>query len=242
MVEKTFRILAIVPAYNEEGAIKKVVEEIQSVQPHIDIVVIDDGSTDRTVDIARNAGARVISLPFNLGIGGAVQTGFKYAAERAYEAAVQVDGDGQHEPDQIPILLKALDKPGTDVVLGSRFLEAGGYKTSMVRQIGVRIFMLINSILLKKRITDNTSGFRAYGKRAIAFLASNYPYDYPEPESVIILERNGFSIEEVPITMRQRETGRSSISAVRAVYYMVKVLLAIFMNLFKQRIVKKRGK
>ena len=241
MTEKKSDILAIVPAYNEEGAIRRVVEEIQRVRPRIDVVVIDDGSTDGTAVAAREVGAGVISLPFNLGIGGAVQTGFKYADEKAYETAVQVDGDGQHRPDQIPVLLNALKKKAVDVVIGSRFLKTEGYTTSFARKFGVRIFVLVNSVLLKQRITDNTSGFRAYNRKVITFFADNYPYDYPEPESVIMLYRNGFSIAEVPVTMREREHGRSSISAFRAAYYMVKVLLAIFMNMFKERTIKHRG-
>ena len=227
-------MLAIIPAFNEEGAVGKVVEEIRRLRPAIDVVVIDDGSTDETADVARKAGARVVSLPFNLGIGGAVQTGFKYAAEKGYDVAVQVDGDGQHRPDQIPILLDALRQEGIDVIIGSRFLSSGGYTTSLVRRIGVHVFVLVNSILLKKRITDNTSGFRAYNRKAIEFLAEHYPYDYPEPESVIILGRNGFRLAEVPVLMREREHGRSSISAFWSMYYMIKVLLAIFMTLFKK--------
>lgn len=238
MSETNLRILAIIPAYNEEQTIKKVVEEIGLVRPPVEAVVIDDGSTDRTADVARETGVTVLSLPFNLGIGGAVQTGFKYATEKGYDVAVQVDGDGQHRPDQIPALLNTLEGKNVDVVIGSRFIKTEGYKTSRLRHIGVQVFLLVNSLLLKKRITDNTSGFRAYNRKAIEFLAENYPHDYPEPESVVILGRNGFRITEVAVTMREREHGRSSISAVRAVYYMIKVLLAIFVDLFKGKIIK----
>jgi glycosyltransferase involved in cell wall biosynthesis len=200
------------------------------------VVVIDDGSTDRTALEARSAGADVIVLPFNLGIGGAVQTGFRYAEVKKYEIAVQVDGDGQHRPDQIPVILDALDRENADVSIGSRFIESKGYTTSKIRRIGVRVFFLVNSLLLGKRITDNTSGFRAYNRKTIEFLAKHYPQDYPEPESVVILSMNGFRITETSVVMRSREYGHSSISALKAVYYMIKVLLAIFMDLFKEKI------
>jgi glycosyltransferase involved in cell wall biosynthesis len=236
MPNKRHRILAIVPALNEEGSIRKVVEEILEIRPRIDVVVIDDGSTDSTARQARSAGAEVIVLPFNLGIGGAVQTGFRYAEAKKYEIAVQVDGDGQHRPDQIPVLLDVLEKENADVTIGSRFIEARGYTTSRIRHVGVRVFFLVNSLLLGKRITDNTSGFRAYNRKTIEFFAKHYPQDYPEPESVVILALNGFRIAETSVTMREREHGHSSISAFRAVYYMIKVLLAIFMDLFKEKI------
>lgn len=238
MSETNLRILAIIPAYNEEQTIKKVVEEIDLVHPPVEAVVIDDGSTDCTADVARETGVTVLSLPFNLGIGGAVQTGFKYATEKGFDVAVQVDGDGQHRPDQIPTLLNALEGKNVDVVIGSRFIKTEGYKTSRLRHVGVQVFLFVNSLLLKKRITDNTSGFRAYNRKAIEFLAENYPHDYPEPESVVLLGRNGFRITEVAVTMREREHGHSSISAVRAVYYMIKVLLAIFVDLFKGKVIK----
>jgi glycosyltransferase involved in cell wall biosynthesis len=227
-------ILAIVPAYNEASAIGGVVRELRAVRPNLDVLVVDDGSKDGTAGAAARAGARVVTLPFNLGIGGAVQTGFMYAMEHGYDMAVQVDGDGQHIPSQIPILVSALESRRADVVIGSRFLDATrGYTTSSLRRVGVRIFTRVNSLLVRKRITDNTSGFRVFNRRALAFLSESYPQDYPEPESVVLLGRNGFVLEEVAVLMRERGTGKSSISALRSVYYMVKVLLAIFIDVFK---------
>ncbi len=238
MRKKRSDILAVVPAFNESGAIGRLIEEIRNVSPPVDVVVINDGSSDNTAEVAGKAGAQVISLPFNLGIGGAVQTGFKYAANHGYNVAIQVDGDGQHPPDQIPMLVSKLNEPGIDVVIGSRFIQRKGYQTSWIRHLGVGVFVLVNSLLLKKKITDNTSGFRAYNRRAICFLAENYPYDYPEPESVVLLERNGYCIAEIPVQMRERAHGESSISAFSAAYYMVKVMLAIIMNMFKAPVKK----
>jgi glycosyltransferase involved in cell wall biosynthesis len=215
MVQRRSTILAIVPAYNEASSIEHVVQEIGNVQPPVDVLVVDDGSTDRTASISERAGARVLILPFNLGIGGAVQTGFRYAVEHGYEMAVQVDGDGQHIPSQIPQLVDALKKKHVDVIIGSRW---------------------VNSMVLRQTITDNTSGFRVFNRRAFVFLSENYPQDYPEPESVILLGRNGYTFSEVSIQMRERGSGKSSISALRSVYYMVKVLLAIFVDLFKEKI------
>jgi len=201
----------------------------------IDVAVIDDGSEDQTADMAGKADAVVISLPYNLGIGGAVQTGFQYAVQKGYQTAVQVDGDGQHIPEEIPLLIKTMADEKVDVVIGSRFLGKGNFSSSIPRRLGIRIFQIVNSLFLRQKITDNTSGFRAYNQRAIAFLAEYYPHDYPEPESVILLKKNGFTMTEIPVRMRQREHGQSSISTFRAVYYMVKVLLAIFVGMFKKR-------
>jgi len=233
---KSPKILVIIPAYNEEGSICSVIREIRALKSDMDILVINDASTDETECLVAEMNEVVLTLPFNVGIGGAVQTGFKYAHENGYDVAVQVDGDGQHIPGQIPLLTEVLQTEA-DVVIGSRFIETLGYTTSWVRRIGVRIFMIVNSLILKQRITDSTSGFRAYNKKAIAFLASYYPHDYPEPESVVVLGRNGFCIREVPVKMREREYGRSSISAFHSVYYMIKVLLAIFVDLFREKIV-----
>jgi len=230
------KILAVVPAFNEEGSIAGVVKELRQIAPPPDVLVVNDGSTDQTEQEARSVPCAVVTLPINLGIGGAVQTGFKYAAYHDYDIAVQVDGDGQHIASEIPVLLKKMETSRADVVIGSRFIEKKGYTTSWIRRMGVAVFTGVNSLVLGQKITDNTSGFRAYNRRAIAFLSENYPQDYPEPESVILLGINGFQLEEVSVQMREREHGQSSISAARSVYYMVKVLLAIFVDLFKVRI------
>lgn len=233
--KSSLSVLAVVPAFNEAGGVAGVVAEILAVRPKVDVLVVDDGSSDRTAEKAAAAGATVVRLPYNLGIGGAVQTGFRYAVRNGYDAAVQVDGDGQHVPADIPALLAALGPGGADVAIGSRFLGAGGYTTTRLRRVGTRVFERVNSWVLGQTITDNTSGFRAYNRRALGFLAENYPQDYPEPESVVLLGRNGFRIREVPIRMRERGHGRSSISSFRSVYYMIKVLLAIFVDCFKAR-------
>jgi hypothetical protein len=235
---RRFRVLAVVPAYNEAGAVAGVVREIRALRPAVDALVVDDGSSDGTARAASGAGAAVVSLPFNLGIGGAVQTGFRYAARHGYDAVVQVDGDGQHVPAEIPALLRAMRRTGADVVIGSRFLDVRGYTTSAARRVGTRVFASVISLILRRRVTDSTSGFRAFNRAAVRFLAEQYPQDYPEPEAVVILGRNGFRLEEVPVRMREREHGRSSISALRAVYYMVKVLLAIAVDCFKERTIR----
>lgn len=231
-------ILAIVPAFNEEKAIQSVVKELNALDIPIDVVVIDDGSDDGTAEAAKLAGAVVISLPYNMGIGGAVQTGFQYAVKNGYQTAVQVDGDGQHIPEEIISLLDTMEKINVDVVIGSRFLGKGDFFSSFPRRLGIWVFKAVNSFFLRQKITDNTSGFRAYNQKAIAFLAEYYPYDYPEPESVILLKKNGFTLFEIPARMRERTHGRSSISTFRAIYYMVKVLLAIFVSMFKKPVEK----
>jgi len=235
------KILVIVPAYNEAGTVKKTLQELNSLPFQFDMVVINDGSTDSTAEEAEKECNNVINLPYNLGIGGAVQTGFQYARKNNYNIVVQVDGDGQHRPDQIQKLIETMEESGADVVIGSRFLDQTGYTSTQMRRLGISLFRVINSLVLKKRITDNTSGFRAYNRRAFNFLADWYPIDYPEPESVIILARNGFRIEETAITMRKRRTGISSISAYGSVNYMLKVMLAIFVDLFKATIKQKEG-
>jgi glycosyltransferase involved in cell wall biosynthesis len=183
--------------------------------------------------VARSHGARVITLPFNLGIGGAVQTGLKFACRHHYDVAIQIDGDGQHLPSEIPLLIAPLQRHEADVCIGSRYLGPRRYHTPLMRRLGMLIFSVVNSLLIGQRITDNTSGFRAFNRRAIEFLSANYPGDYPEPEVVVMLGRNGFRLKEVPVKMRQRSTGESSIGSIRAVYYMVKVLLAILVDVFK---------
>ncbi len=229
------KILTIVPAFNEALNIQSVIREIQSCQIKADVVVVNDGSTDQTAKAARDAGAVVLSLPFNLGIGGAVQTGFRYAQENGYDVAVQIDGDGQHIAAEMASLLPVLSTGDVDVVIGSRFLNNSHYKIPLARMIGIRCFSMLNSRILKQKITDNTSGFRAYNRKAICFLARNYPLDYPEPEAVVILKKHGFRLREVSVQMRERKHGASSIGALRAIYYMLKVNLAILIDLLKEK-------
>lgn len=236
LMEKRAEVLVIVPAYNEEQNIAKVIEELERIEIALDIAVVNDGSLDNTSSVARS-GKRVlvIDLPKNLGIGGAVQTGFKYAERNNYGIAVQFDADGQHIAAEIPMLLESLKSQHASMVVGSRFLGLKeGYRSTFVRRIGIRLFQSVNSLLIGQRVTDNTSGFRAYDRQAIEFLARHYPVDYPEPEAVILLGRNGFRIAEAAIRMRERQTGGSSIAGILGVYYMVKVLLAILMTALRK--------
>ena len=223
-------ILAIVPAYNEEGSIAGVIDDLKNSGLALDVLVVNDGSRDQTSSVAMATGkALVVDLLKNLGIGGAVQAGFKFAARHHYRIAVQFDGDGQHLASEIGKLLAALEEGGANLVIGSRFLSKAGFRSTFSRRIGIRIFQLLNFLLIGRRITDNTSGFRAYDRRAIEFLAQNYPVDYPEPESVILLGRNGFAVAETPVLMRERREGASSISGLLSTYYMLKVMLACIM-------------
>lgn len=224
------KTLVIIPAYNEASNISSIVTEVRDTAPDCDIVVIDDGSNDETAALAERRGALVLSLVFNCGIGAAVQTGFKYAKENNYDAAVQIDGDGQHDPSGIAALLDEMKKSGCDLVIGSRFLSKSSYTSSRARMLGIWIFRKVNSFLLGQTITDSTSGFRAYNKRTVEFLSENYPGDYPEPEAVVLLGLKGYRIKEAPVQMRKRSGGKSSIGVSKSIYYMPKVLLAIFMN------------
>ena len=235
-------ILVIVPAYNEEENIADVIEDLAELNLNIDILVVNDGSRDATSSTARTNGqARVIDLPNNLGIGGAVQTGFKFAARNDYAAAVQFDGDGQHIAAELPALVHALRDGEFDMIIGSRFLkgEQNSYRSTFLRRIGIHLFKAVNSLLIGQRITDNTSGFRAYNRAAVEFLARYYPIDYPEPEAVILLGRNGFRIAEISVRMRERQSGGSSIAGIKGGYYMVKVLLAILMTALRKPVVSK---
>lgn len=227
------RTLVIVPALNEAGSIARVVGEIHTHVPDAHVVVINDGSTDDTGTAARAAGAVVLEMPYNVGIGAAVQTGFIYAAQHGYDIAVQSDGDGQHPPAEIPRLVEALITSGADVMIGSRFLEDTGYQQSAARRLGSVILARVLRMATGITITDPTSGFRASGRRALELCAHLYPHDYPEPEAIIILHRAGLRVCETSIQMRPRETGVSSITPLRSAYYMTKVILAILINLLR---------
>ena len=229
------RKAAIVPAYNEARSIAGVVAELRATQPEFEIVVIDDGSTDETAAVARRAGAEVVQLPFNLGIGGAVQTGIEWARRRGCELAVQVDGDGQHDPRQIDRLLQPILAGNADVVVGTRFAGEGTYRPSVARRIGIGVFAGLVSLIVRQRVTDTTSGFRAMNERAIELFADEYPYDYPEVEATVLIFRHRLRLVEVPVTMRQRAAGRSSITVFRSLYYMGKVSLALFVGLLRPR-------
>jgi hypothetical protein len=226
--------LLIIPAYNEEQNIDRVLDDINEHLKGFDILIVDDGSTDSTRELAIKRGVNVVSLPYNLGIGAAVQTGYIYAEREGYELAVQFDSDGQHRADQVERLIEPLLKDEADMVVGSRFLVKKGYQSGWTRMVGIRILSLVISVLIGQRITDPTSGCRAVNRKVIEFFSHLYPDDYPEPEALVLLHRAGFRITEVPVLMRQRHMGRSTITAPRAVYYMLKVLLAIFIDMLKR--------
>jgi glycosyltransferase involved in cell wall biosynthesis len=226
--------LAIVPAFNEEASIGRVIDEIRALDPVFDIVVIDDGSVDRTAAVASDRGVYVVRLPFNLGIGGAMQTGYRFALEHGYDVAVQIDGDGQHDPRELPKILAPVLDGRADLVVGSRFGAEGEFRSSPARRVGIRLFASIVSAVVRQRVTDTTSGFRAVNSRGIALFAADYPHDYPEVEATVMCVKHKLRLAEVPVRMRERSGGRSSITAFRSVYYMTKVLLAIFVGLFRR--------
>jgi glycosyltransferase involved in cell wall biosynthesis len=232
------RNLAIVPALNESAAIAETIAAIHARAGDFDVLVVDDGSTDATAEHARAAGAAVLRLPFNLGIGGAMQSGYIYALEHDYDVAVQVDGDGQHDPSHIRDLLARLHAdPSLNMVTGSRFLDPHpeGYRSSAPRRAGIRIFSRIVSLITGQRVTDPTSGFRMTNRRGIELFARDYPHDYPEVEAILLMHAHRLRSCEIPVRMHPRLTGSSAISSGQSVYYMVKVLLAVFVGLFRRR-------
>jgi hypothetical protein len=236
--------LAIVPAYNEEATIAAVIEKLRASAPEFDVVVVDDGSTDATALIAEGQGARVLRLPFNVGIGGAVQAGFKYALEQGYDYCVQCDGDGQHDPSHIGRLQEAMEAdPALDMVVGSRFLtDDYRYPAPVSRRTGIHIFARVCSWIIRQPISDPTSGFRLCNRRAIALFARDYPHDYPEVEAVLMLHWHRLKMREVPVQMHERGGGASSIQGSgKSAYYMIKVLLAIFIGLFREHRVIEPG-
>jgi glycosyltransferase involved in cell wall biosynthesis len=226
------RCLAIVPAFNEAATIAEVVLEIRDFDPSLEVLVVDDGSIDATSAIAEAAGARVLRLPINLGIGGAVQAGYLYAFEHDFDLAVQVDGDGQHDAGELGRLLEPVLSRRADLVIGTRFAGDPSYRAPLARRIGITLFAALVSLRVRQRMTDTTSGFRAVNRRGIKLFAADYPHDYPEVESVVTAARGQLRVCEVPVAMRQRAAGTSSITTFRSFYYVVKVLLALFVGLF----------
>lgn len=225
-------LVVIIPAFNEASNIAHVVGQVRASLSGADVCVIDDGSSDNTSAIARAAGAITLRMPFNMGIGAAVQTGFLFAHRRGYRVAVRIDGDNQHPPEAIPALIEALRDSSADMIIGSRFLvtRSGGYQGTLPRRIGIRVLAGVIGLLTGELVTDPTSGFLVANQRAIAFCAHEYPHDYPEPEARVLMHRGGIRVREVPVTMRERAGGVSSITAARSVYYMSKVLLAVLLD------------
>lgn len=222
--------IIIIPAYNEEACIYKTICELRENAPEFDYVIINDCSTDRTREICEKNNFNIINLPINLGIGGAVQTGYKYAYSHGYECAVQVDGDGQHDVSYLKSMADYMETNQIDMVIGSRFIEKKGFQSSFMRRLGIKIFTILIKIVTGKKITDATSGLRMVGKNALKLFAEDYPKDYPEPESTVVVLRKGLKVEEIPVTMRERGGGQSSISVRKSIYYMIKVPLAIIME------------
>jgi glycosyltransferase involved in cell wall biosynthesis len=214
-----------------------VIAELRAFDPGLEIVVVSDGSTDRTADVAEELGAHALRLPFNLGIGGAVQTGFRYAYENGFDVAVRVDGDGQHDASQLDRVLAPVLAGDADVAVGSRFVGTDGYRSSISRRLGIRILAWTVSALVRQRVTDTTSGFQAVNRAGIALFARDYPHDYPEVEATVMVFKHELRLVEVPVSMREREHGRSSITALHSIFYMIKVLLALGIGVFRRRIV-----
>lgn len=224
------KVLIIVPAYNEAENLPKIFEGLDEVAQKfngtLDVLVINDCSKDNTQAVCKDHGVKVVSLPVNLGIGGAVQTGYRYAEYHKYDVAIQIDGDGQHDPQFIPYLVNCIEQ-GNHLCIGSRFIENEGFQSSKVRRVGIRYFSWLIWFLTARRITDPTSGYRACSKEVIRLFAQNYPKDYPEPETVVTVLRNKLKVSEMPVIMKAREGGKSSITNFKGVYYMIKVTLAI---------------
>lgn len=221
------KILVIIPAYNEEHTISSVVSQVKNCGLEIDVLVINDGSTDCTSQKAVQAGAKVIDLPMNVGIGGAVQTGYLYALYNDYDIAVQIDGDGQHNPIYLSKLIQPIIDNKTDMTIGSRFLEETGYTPSFFRNIGIRYFSRLVSSIIHKPILDTTSGFRAINRKTIELFAKYYPSDYPEVETIVYAVSRGIRVKEIPVQMNYRQGGKSSITPFKSIYYMIKVTISV---------------
>ncbi len=223
--------LVIIPAYNEKDSIVNTVKDIKDNAPGFDYIVVNDCSTDNTYDVCVENGLKVINLPLNLGIGGAVQTGYLYAYRNNYDIAVQFDGDGQHDAKFLEMMAETLERDKLDMVIGSRFIENEGFQSSAVRRFGIRFFEVFIKILFGQRITDATSGMRMCNRKVMELFIKDYPKDYPEPETVSRLLRHKYKVKEVPVVMRERQAGVSSISSLgKSVYYMCKVSLAILIE------------
>jgi hypothetical protein len=225
--------LLIIPAYNEAGAIADVVREVRGIYPDLPVLVIDDCSKDSTISLARRAGARVLSLPCHLGLGGCVQAGYKLAHELGYQFVVRIDGDGQHDPRDIPRLLGALIGAKSEMAIGVRQPGSGGHQPGPLRALGIGFFKLLLRPILGRKVTDPTSGFVAVNRRALDVFSTSFPLEYPEIEALVVLQRKAFRFEEVPCVMRKRMAGKSSITPMKSVYFVVHVLLGVMVNILR---------
>lgn len=234
-------VLIIVPAFNEEGAIGGVVRSIRSEMPGVPVLVIDDCSADGTLNLARSAGAEVLALPHHLGLGGCVQAGYKLAHELGFEYVIRVDGDGQHDARDIPRILDCLKTSGCEMVIGSRFVQQNGSRATAMRSAGIRFFRAVLRPILGKPVHDPTSGFVGVNRKALDVFSRSFPLEYPEIEALVVLQRRRFRFEEVPVKMRPRVTGRSSITAAKSLYYIAHVLLGVFVNVLKYDRLLHRG-
>jgi glycosyltransferase involved in cell wall biosynthesis len=243
MPEDPRTLLVIVPAYNEESAVGSVVRSIHRVMPGIPVLVIDDCSIDATQQAARQAGAQVLALPHHLGLGGCVQAGYKLAFELGYQFVIRVDGDGQHDAIDIPRIFETLLKSGCEMVIGSRFVINHGERAGPIRFLGIRFFRMVLRPILGQPVHDPTSGFVGVNRRALQVFSKSFPLEYPEIEALVVLQRKRFRFQEIPCKMHPRTTGRSSITALRSVHYIVHVLLGVFVNVLKfdQRGARPRG-
>lgn len=229
-MDRSKKILIIIPAYNEEDSIEKVVDNLIENFSQYDYVIVNDGSDDQTKKVCQDRGYEVLHLPVNMGIGGAVQTGYRYAMDNDYDIAVQIDGDGQHDVSFLESMVRYMEEEGADCVIGSRFVEKEGFQSSGIRRIGIRFLSTLGWILTGVKVKDITSGFRLVDRRFIQIFAQDYPADYPEPEALIIAAVHKGKIREYPVIMREREGGTSSITLKKSVYYMFKVTLAMLIR------------
>ncbi len=226
--------LVIIPAFNEEGNLEKTIQDIKENAPDFDYVIINDCSTDGTLAMCRRHGFSYLNLPVNLGIGGAVQTGYRYAYYHGYDMAVQFDGDGQHSAGYLEKMVEILNETGSDMVIGSRFIEKEGFQSSSIRRVGIKYFTVLIKILTGKKITDPTSGMRMINRRLLEKFTEDYPKDYPEPESVVTVLSEKYKVTELPVVMNEREEGVSSISMRKSIYYMIKVSCAMLVARMKR--------
>jgi len=234
---KESKVLIIVPTFREEKNILRVISGLRATVPDLDVLIIDDGSKDRTQEIALNNGVKVLKHPFNMGYGVAVQTGYKYAVKHGYDIVVQIDGDGQHDPKFITPLIRTLKRSNVDVVIGSRFLKGGSYDAPFLRKTGIRLFSKIASFITKQKFTDSTSGQQALNRRVFSYFSrlDNFPYDYPDADAIITLCFAGFKVREIPVIMHDRKSGESMTAGIRSFIYVIQMVISIFIILIRRK-------